>query len=187
MTNMPTSISGMLGHGERRSPRGVGRPTTPVAIAEQAARDRKDIAECPSARLIFAHFDAALNDAAKRHGRQPTYAETYREMGRKPRMPGLSREGFDWVMKCRLLKMSESVRAADPRRTAELRVAERFVNLSLHFLPRGQRERYRQEWGAEMAALVPTEADRFAREVLRNAVKFGLFLRLRELFGRMAA
>ncbi|PVC80745.1 hypothetical protein DBP19_35160 [Streptomyces sp. CS090A] len=158
-----------------------------MAIVEQAARDRKNIAEGPSAQLIFAHFDAALNDAAKRYGRQPTSAETYREMRRQLRMPGLSREGFDWLMKCRLLRMSESVRAADLRRTAELRVAERYVNFALHFVPRGQRERYRQEWGAEMAAMVPAEADRFAREVLRAAVKSGLFLRLRELFARMVA
>lgn len=177
----------MLGLEKRRSPRGAGRPGTAVAIVEQATRDRKDIAEGPSAQLIFAHFDAALNDAAKRHGRHPTSAETYREMRRMLRMSGLSREGFDWVMRCRLLKMSESVRATDLRRTAELRVAERYVNFSLRFVPRGQRERYRQEWGAEMAALAPAEADRFAREVMRAAVKSGLFLRLRDLLGRVAA
>ncbi|MEV3898422.1 hypothetical protein [Streptomyces anulatus] len=139
--------------------------------------------------MIFAYFDEALHDAAERHGRTPTAVEIHEELDRL-RLPGLSSEGFDWLMKCRMLNMAASIRSADLRRFTEyrdLRVAKRYVNFSLRFVPRGQRERYRQEWGAEMAALVPAEADRFAREVLRAAVKSGLALRLRELFGRMAA
>ncbi|MEU0002221.1 hypothetical protein ABZ069_35480 [Streptomyces microflavus] len=177
----------IVGHGERRSPRGRDQPKAAVDIVEQAARERKDIAEDPNAKLIFASFDGALSDAAKRHGRHPTAAETHLELERSRRMPGLTLEGFDWLIKCRLLNETASIRAADLRRSAKPRAAERYVNFSLHFMPRGQRERYRQEWEAEMTALVPAEADRFARGVLRTAVKSGLSLRVRELFGRMAA
>ncbi|MFI5757770.1 hypothetical protein [Streptomyces sp. NPDC051569] len=160
-----------------------------MGIVEQAAREKKDIAKGPSARLIFAYFDEALNDASKRHGRQPTAAETRDELDRL-RLPGLSSEGFDWLMRCRMLDMTASIRTADRRRSAEfqaLRVAQRYVNFALHFVPRGERERYRQEWAAEMAAMAPAEANRFAREVMRAAVKSGAFLRLRELFGKLVA
>ncbi|MFD9422275.1 MULTISPECIES: hypothetical protein [unclassified Streptomyces] len=161
---------------------------TVVGIVEHAARQKKDIAKGPSAQLIFAYFDEALNGAAKRHGRRPTAAEACAELRRNSRMRGLSSAGFEWLVKCRLLDSAEEMRAADQRRSVELRahrVARRYVNLSLCFLPRGERERYRQEWGAEMATLAPVEADRFAREVLRMAVKSGTSLRLRELFGKL--
>lgn len=38
-----------------------------------------------------------------------------------------------------------------------------------------------------MAAMAPAEASRFAREVMRAAVKSGAFLRLRDLFGKLVA
>lgn len=61
------------------------------------------------------------------------------------------------------------------------------IGISLHFLPAGERERYRQEWEAEMTAMPPALARKFAYGVLRCALRSGAALWLRKIFGRLVA
>ncbi len=51
--------------------------------------------------------------------------------------------------------------------------AERRLRLALLFLPPGDRERYRQEWMAEMAGLAADKAARFAASLLASAPRTG--------------
>ncbi|MEU8598807.1 hypothetical protein ACH475_14000 [Streptomyces globisporus] len=68
-----------------------------------------------------------------------------------------------------------------------LRAAERNIALAVIFLPPGQRDRYREEWAAEMHALDGQDAAAFALRVLLRAPRAGLTLLLSRVFGRTRA
>ncbi|QSS95430.1 hypothetical protein [Streptomyces sp. M54] len=151
---------------------------------EQAAVRRKDVADIEAGPVLFKLFDFASHAARRRHGRQPERAEVFAEIQLYPALNGLGADGFDWLMKCRLRALA---READESRIAKnSRTAQRRMNLALRFLPKGERERYREEWEAEIQDLPPAAAARFACVVLVMAPKSGLILWVRKLFGRLA-
>ncbi|MEV7442523.1 hypothetical protein AB0O22_15385 [Streptomyces sp. NPDC091204] len=67
------------------------------------------------------------------------------------------------------------------------REAERRIALALLFMPTGQRERYQQEWNAEMDSLSAREASAFALQLLWSAPRTGAMLWLKHTFGRRPA
>ncbi|MFB6583766.1 hypothetical protein ACFCYC_41255 [Streptomyces sp. NPDC056402] len=84
---------------------------------------------------------------------------------------------------------SDLVRARGHLRRVRRRpqVTQQRLNLALLFLPPDQRERYRLEWGAEMATLEPQEAAAFALHILKHAPMAGIALVLKRVFGRRPA
>ncbi|MCX4657301.1 hypothetical protein AB0N79_38675 [Streptomyces microflavus] len=155
-----------------------------VRNIERAARRREDVANLPSAQLIFGCFDEAVRSASMRRHGDHTWAEVHIEISRDGLLPGLSLDGFDWLKKCRQAAHLGNSLEADTVRLP--RTAQRRVHLALRFLPEGERERYREEWEAEIAAMAPAVAAQFAYGVLRRAPRSGLILWLRKLLGRLA-
>jgi hypothetical protein len=62
--------------------------------------------------------------------------------------------------------------------------AERRLRLALLFLPPGDRERYRQEWMAEMAGLAADRAARFAASLLASAPRTSASLIYKKIWNR---
>lgn len=194
---LPRWLADRLGVGDRPDPGAnqqsggelaVQRNRSAVRRIEQAAQNRVEISELLDARLYFARLDRAMVVAEKRHGRLPTSTQIHEELQRDDLLRGLGASGFDWLVKCRLIDASRQLRVADKLRLSrESRTARRRVSLALRFLPAKERERYRREWEGEMAALSPGAAARFAVGVLREAPRSGAVLRLRKMFGRLAA
>ncbi|MEU4356282.1 hypothetical protein [Streptomyces virginiae] len=54
-------------------------------------------------------------------------------------------------------------------------------------MPAGQRERYQQEWNAELDTLSAREASAFALQLLWSAPRTGSMLWLKHTFGRRPA
>lgn len=62
----------------------------------------------------------------------------------------------------------------------------RRLRLALLFLPPGDRDRYRQEWLAEIAGLPAGEAARFAASLLASAPRTGVALIFKKIWSRRA-
>ncbi|MGW0792940.1 hypothetical protein ACWD04_33235 [Streptomyces sp. NPDC002911] len=132
------------------------------------------------------------SDFAALMGRMPTAAEVLEEMTTTARFPkSLSMKTIIAIMdeSTRMLAIVDAVNRevlslkVDPQQ----RAAGRRVDLALRLLPAKEREHYRTEWSAEMAAMSSTVAAQFAANVLRHAPLTGISLRFAKLFGRQAA
>ncbi|WP_228994685.1 hypothetical protein [Streptomyces sp. DH8] len=161
-----------------------------VRAIEEAIAAGRDLATLPDAKVYFDRVAFLTRIAEKSLGRTPLQRDVYVLVRTDPLLRGLSFASFGRLMDCASGGAHRSLTDAERQWLAERRPngsARRHVNLSLRFLPAVERERYRHEWEAEMAAMSPAEADAFARGVLRSALKSGLVLRLRRILGRLAA
>ncbi len=131
----------------------------------------------------MAYLRMQVSRLATTLGRMPTRVELVREL-----VKGDILDKVHPATLIMLLQAEPAIRLApDVPPSRHRRSAERRLNLALYFLPQAEREHYRQEWGAEMAAMSPSAAARFALNVLIGAPGAGLVLRLSKIFGRQAA
>ncbi|MFE9933580.1 hypothetical protein [Streptomyces sp. NPDC005533] len=107
---------------------------------------------------------------------------------RAMREADLSEARASWHERASAMSKASLAEAADREedRTAA-REAERRIALALLFMPAGQRERYQQEWNAEMDILSAREASTFALQLLWSAPRTGAMLWLKYTFGRRPA
>ncbi|WP_405533836.1 hypothetical protein OG592_44545 (plasmid) [Streptomyces avidinii] len=93
------------------------------------------------------------------------------------------------VRRARAMQMEAEAAREEAARQESLKAREdeRRIALALIFVPPGQRERYRQEWNAEMASLSAREASAFALQLLWSAPRTGAMLWLKRTFGRRPA
>ncbi|PVC80744.1 hypothetical protein DBP19_35155 [Streptomyces sp. CS090A] len=134
--------------------------------------------------FVVGYLRLRVSQLAQSLGRMPTLAELVRELAKENVLGGIHPATL--VM---LIQADPTIRLADAQQSRPARprrAAERRLNLALRFLPDGERERYRREWKAEMAAMPPAAAAQFAYGVLRQAPWSGVILWLCKKLGRLA-
>ncbi|WP_327436617.1 MULTISPECIES: hypothetical protein [unclassified Streptomyces] len=166
----------------------MARRTYAEAFRSMRATSTENLRLPPDSHVVVYKEDGSVEAVLDADGKPLKIKWTATEASAVPKGPrppilNITEPLAKWLDKRRMAKGGGRSAAPDPA----LRVAERNLALAVIFLPAGQRDRYREEWAAEIYALDRQEAAAFAFRVLLRAPRAGLALLLSRVFGRSKA